>query len=301
MNSTPDDSAKSQESFDEIDLPPLPGPAWPIIPGYEIVDALGSGSIGTVYRARQVNSGLVVALKVIRADAIAADQLPRFHEEVKAIARLMHPSVVPILDVGEWQPLPGGAKIPFLASEYVAGGSLASRLLDRPMAWLDAVRLVETLARTMQVGHERGIVHGNLKPANVLLGEGGLPRVNDFALPGRTERELRRMVAGLVPGTIAYMAPEQADVRNVVGPAVDVYSLGAILYHLLAGQPPFSGATPHQTMEMVINDPPPNLAELVIEPPPELEALVLRCIAKSAGERPGSALELAEELRRLAR
>ncbi len=300
MNSTPDDSAKSQESFDEIDLPPLPGPAWPIIPGYEIVDVLGSGSIGTVYRARQVGLDLVVALKVIRPDAVSSDQLPRFHEEVRVIAQLNHPSVVPILDVGEWQPLPGGAKIPFLASEYVAGGSLASRMLAGPMPWIEAVRLVETLARAMDVCHARGIVHGNLKPANVLLGEGGLPRVNDFALPGRSERGLRRMLAGLVPGTFAYMAPEQADVKNEFGPAVDVYALGAILYHLLVGRPPFSGTTPHQTLTMVVNNPPPSLSEIVVDLTPELDALVLRCLAKSPGGRPGSALELAEELRRVA-
>jgi serine/threonine-protein kinase len=300
MSRTPDRPSKPPDSLDDIELPPLPGPAWPVVPGYEVQGELGPGSIGTVYKARQARSSRVVALKVIRPDAVAPDQLPGFHEEARAIARLNHPGVVPILEVGEWQPLPGGAKVPFLAFEFVAGGSLAARLGAGPTDWREAARLVESVARTMQVCHEQGIVHANLKPANVLMGETGQPRASDFALVRMTDREQRRILAGLVPGTLAYLAPEQLDGKKEVGPAVDVYALGAILYHLLSGQPPFSGK-PQQTPAKRANVVPPKLHDLRVDVPPELEALTLRCLARSPEARPGSALEMADELQRIGR
>jgi serine/threonine protein kinase len=299
MNDTPDDPAKPPESLDDIELPPLPGPAWPIVSGYEILGELGSGSIGTVYTAKQLGLDRVLALKVIRPDAVSPDQLGRFHEEVRAIAQLDHPGVVPIRDVGEWQPLPNGSKVPFLASEYIAGGSLAGRLRDSPIAWPEAARLVEKLARTLHLCHSRGIVHGNLKPANVLMGEDGLPRLSDFARVRKMDSDIRRILVGLAPGTVAYLAPEQIEGKKAVGPAVDVYALGAVLYQMLSGKPPFSGKTPRETLANVTNEPPPSLRDFQVDVLPALEELTLRCLAKSPDGRPGSALELADELRRI--
>jgi serine/threonine protein kinase len=299
MSSTPNEPSKSSESLDEIDLPPLPGPAWPVVPGYEILGELGSGSMGTVYRARQARLNRVVALKVFRAETVPPNRLSRFHEEARAVARLNHPSVVPIHEIGERQPLPGGPTIPFLVCDYIAGGSLAGHLHSGPIAWREAAGLVEALARAVHVCHERSIVHANLKPSNVLMGEGGLPRLADFALPRKREGWQRRILSGLVPGTLAYTAPEQAEGKKDIGPAVDIYALGAILYHMLSGRPPFTGKSPRETLTLIASASPPALHDLQVNVPGELEALMLRCLAKSPGDRPSSALGLADELRRI--
>jgi serine/threonine protein kinase len=297
--SDPDKPAKQHESLEDIELPPLPGPAWPVVAGYEILGELGSGGLGTVYKAKQIQPDRVVALKVMRAESVPPDQLARFQEEARAIARLNHPSLVPIYEIGERQPLPGGPAIPFLVSEFVAGGSLAGRLGRGPIAWPEAAQMMEQLARAMQFCHDRDIVHGNLKPANVLLGADDQPRVTDFALADKTERGQRRVLAGIVPATLAYLAPEQATGKKAVGPAADVYALGAILYHTLSGQPPFSGKTPRETLAKVVRESPPALRDLKVDVPRELEALTLRCLAKSPGARPATAVQLAEELRRV--
>jgi serine/threonine-protein kinase len=296
MTGNPDEPAKSPESLDDIELPPLPGPAWPVIDGYEILEVLGSGSIGTVYRARQARLDGVVALKVIRPDAVSPDRLGPFHQAAQAIARLDHPGVVPIREIGEWQPLPDGAKVPFLTCEFVAGGSLAGRLEGGPIAWQEAVQLVAQLARTMHDCHARGIVHGNLKPANVLMGADGLPRLGDFSLARRMDTDLRRILAGLVSATIAYLAPEQVGGSKTVSSATDVYGLGALLYHALSGRPPFSSRKPRETLSKVSSEAPTALRDLQVDIPPELEALTLRCLAKSPDDRPATAGELADEL-----
>jgi serine/threonine protein kinase len=298
--SDPDRPSKQPESLADVELPPLPGPAWPVILGYEILGEVGSGGTGTVYKAKQIQHDRVVALKVIRAEAVPSDQLARFQEEARKIARLKHPSLVPLYEIGERQLLPGGPAIPFLVSEFVSDGSLAGRLHSGPIAWPQAARLVERLARAMQFCHDRGVVNGNLKPTNVLMGEDGLPRVTDFALADKSDREQRRILAGIAPGTLAYLAPEQATGVKEVGPTVDVYALGAILYHTLTGQPPFSAKTPRQTLAKVVNDPPVALHDLRVDVPRELEALTLKCLAKSPAARPASALELADELRGIA-
>jgi serine/threonine protein kinase len=296
MSSARDDPAKPPDSLDEIELPPLPGPAWPLVPGYEIVGEVGSGSTGTVYTARQAEQERILALKVLRADAVATDRLPHFHQMARAIAGLKLSGVVPILDIGDWQPLPGGAKIPFLASEFVPGGNLAKRLSTGPIAWPEAVRLVKELARTIHVCHGQGIVHGNLKPTNVLMGDDGRLRLTDFSLARKMDVELRRILAGLIPCTLTYLAPEQVEGKEI-GPAADIYALGAILYRLIAGRAAFAGKTPRKTLAKVVNIPPPSLRDLQVDVPSELEALTLRCLAKSPEARPGSALELADKLR----
>jgi WD40 repeat protein len=280
-------------------LPPTPpagGPSAPGlvgVPGYELFGELGRGGMGVVYRARQVGLNRPVALKMILSGghASAAD-LARFRTEAEAIARLQHPNVVQVYEVGEQ----GG--LPYFSLEFCGGGSLAARLDGTPWEPKRAAALVETLARAMEAAHARQIVHRDLKPANVLLADDGTPKVTDFGLAKQLDSGAGQTASGAILGTPSYMAPEQANGGKDIGPAADVYALGAILYELLTGRPPFRAATPLDTVLQVVSEEPVAPGRLNSKTPRDLETVCLKCLAKEAMRRYASAEALAEDLRR---
>jgi serine/threonine-protein kinase len=264
------------------------------VPGYEVLGELGRGGMGVVYRARQVALDRVVALKMVLAGCHAGpDELSRFRAEARAVARLSHPHVVQIHEVGE----AGG--LPFLSLEFVEGGSLAERLRAGPMAFPEAARLVAGLARAVEAAHRRGIVHRDLKPANVLLAPDGTPKITDFGLAKHLQGDSQQTASGAILGTPSYMAPEQAaGKRGKVGPAADVYSLGAILYELLTGRPPFQAATALDTVIQLTEEEPVPPRKLRPQAPRDLETICLKCLEKEPTRRYASAGALADDLRR---
>jgi hypothetical protein len=276
---------------------PYPGPALaerpPRIPGYEVDGVLGRGGMGIVYKSRQVAADRVVALKVLLHGPHASqDTLERFRVEAKAIARLQHPHIVQVYEVGEHDGLP------FFSLEYCPGGSLDKKLAGTPLMAREAATLVQELALAIHAAHQKGIIHRDLTPANVLLAEDGTPKVTDFGLAKMVD-ETGRTVTGAVMGTPPYMAPEQAAGRvQSIGPATDVYALGAILYELLTGRPPFRAAVPMDTLQQVLSDEPVPPSRLQRKIPADLETICLKCLEKSPGQRYKSADALAGDLRR---
>ncbi len=216
-------------------------------PGYDVLEVLGRGGMGVVYRARQKALNRTVALKMILDGVHAGSrQVNRFRSEAEVIARLQHPNIVQIHEIGEHDGRP------YLALEYVAGGTLERGLAGTPLPVDRAVRLVETLARAVQHAHERGVVHRDLKPSNVLLTAEGEPKITDFGLAKLLVGDSRQTESGALVGTPSYMAPEQVEgAPAVIGPVTDIYALGAILYELLTGRPPFRGESPMATMLQV--------------------------------------------------
>ncbi len=269
----------------------------PAVPGYEVLGELGRGGMGVVFKARQVGLNRLVALKVIRAGGLSSpEEVARFHQEAEAEARLQHPHIVQIHEVGKHQGQP------FFVLEYLAGGSLDRLVAGTPQPPRQAAELVQALARAVQYAHERGIVHRDLKPANVLLAEDGTPKVTDFGLAKLADREGGQTRTGDVLGTPSYMAPEQAQGKaREVGPAADVYALGAILYELLTGRPPFLGATSVDTLQQVVFQEPVPVHRLQPKAPRDLETVTLKCLHKDPKRRYGSAGELAEDLGRFLR
>jgi hypothetical protein len=253
--------------------------------------------MGVVYRARQVKLNRVVALKMIlHADHAGPEHRQRFRTEAEAVARLQHPNVVQIHEVGEHNGLP------FFSLEFCEGGSLEKKLGGTPLPPPEAAGLVQTLALAMHAAHERGIVHRDLKPANVLLAADGTPKVTDFGLAKRLDDAAGLTASGAIMGTPSYMAPEQAGGKtHAIGPAADVYALGAILYGLLTGRPPFKAATPLDTLAQVLTEEPVPPRRLQPRTPHDLETVCLKALAKEPGRRYPSARELAEDLGRFLR
>jgi serine/threonine-protein kinase len=273
---------------------PLEAGLTDVVPGYEIVGELGRGGMGVVYKARQKGLNRWVALKMVLAGAHASPhQLARFRIEAEAIAHLQHPNIVQVYEVGEQNGLP------YFSLEFVDGGSLEKQVHRQAQPPRDAAHMVETLARAMAYAHENGIIHRDLKPANVLLTKSGIPKITDFGLAKRLEDDSSQTKSGTLMGTPSYMAPEQArgDTHNI-GPLADVYSLGALLYELLTGRPPFLGATPMATVLMVTREEPLVPTRLQPGVPRDLETICLKCLQKDTQERYRSALELAEDLGR---
>jgi tetratricopeptide (TPR) repeat protein len=264
------------------------------VPGYEIHGVLGRGGMGVVYRARQVSLKRLVALKMVLAGPLAGPaELARFRAEAEAVARLQHPNIVQIHEVGEHQ---GG---PFFSLEYVDGGSLAQKLRGGPLPGRQAAELVETLARAVHHAHQRGVVHRDLKPANVLLLADGTPKVTDFGLAKRLEGDAGQTQSGAVMGTPSYMAPEQAAGKvKEVGPLADVYALGAILYECLTGRPPFRGDTLMATLQQVLTEEPVPPSRLQPRVHRDLETICLKCLRKDPRQRYPSAVAVAEDLAR---
>jgi tetratricopeptide (TPR) repeat protein len=272
---------------------PWPGPEALAVPGYEVFEVLGTGGMGIVYRARQVALGRMVALKMIRHAAhTSAEARRRFQSEAEAIARLQHPHIVQIHEVGEADGLP------YFSLEFCGGGSLEKQLDGTPWEARRAARLVETLAGAVAAAHAAGIVHRDLKPANVLLTADGTPKVSDFGLARRLDAA-GQTVEGAILGTPSYMAPEQAGGKGKeAGPAADVYALGAILYELLTGRPPFRAATALDTLQQVVSEEPVAVRRLQPKAPKDLETICHKCLEKDPKKRYASAAALAEDLRR---
>jgi WD40 repeat protein/serine/threonine protein kinase len=265
------------------------------IPGYEILGELGRGGMGVVYRARQVLLNRPCALKMIVAGVHAGPQdVVRFLNEAKAVAALQHANIVQIHHVGEADGLP------FFELEYVGGGSLDKRLDGTPWPARRAAELVEALARGVAEAHRLGIVHRDLKPGNVLLATDGTPKIADFGLAKSLAGDSGLTRSDSIMGSPGYMAPEQAEGKaKQVGPLADVYALGATLYELLTGRPPFRGATVLETLEQVKTTEPVPPSRLVPGLPRDVETIALKCLQKEPGKRYDSAAALAGDLRRL--
>ena len=301
----------------------------PVVANYEIISELGRGGMGVVYKARQIGLDRLVALKMILAGPHAGPkELERFRQEAEAVARLRHPNIIQIYDIGESEGRP------YLALEFVEGDSLAHLLKGVPQPLHSAARLVETLAKAIHYAHQRNIVHRDLKPANILLERvasksaagdqwpetsdkteesspaadtwslansslAACPKITDFGLAKRLDDRGMGTQSGDIIGTPSYMAPEQAGSKGVaVGPATDVYALGAILYELLTGRPPFRGPTSLDTVLLVLHEDPVRPSFLRRDLPRDLETITLKCLAKDPAKRYASAEALAEDLYR---
>jgi serine/threonine protein kinase len=286
----------------------VPGPPGMTVPGYKVLAKLGEGGMGTVYRARHLKLKRLVVLKVLRSDRLGdPEQRRRVLAEAEAIARLQHPHIVQIYDVGEWQPAACDAPQPFLALEYLGGGTLDRVLKDRgALEPAEAARLVRILAHAVHAAHRAGIVHRDLKPANVLLAPAvpgspdnlpfGFPKLTDFGLARLLDVEQRHTLDGQVMGSPPYMAPEQAEGRPALGPAADIWALGVILYECLSGQPPFQGRSTLATLDLVRSSTPVPPRSPYGEVPAALEAICLRCLKKNPADRYPSAAALAAAL-----
>jgi serine/threonine protein kinase len=300
LKAIPDQTTETiaERSLSPLTLAPRSGAALPdtapTVPGYELLRLLGEGGMGVVYQARHVQLDRLVALKVIRAYDLSAQMAnERFQIEARSAARLHHPNIVQVYEVGEFDGRP------YAALEYVAGGTLAHQLASRSLPAQKAAELLETLARAVDVAHRNGILHRDLKPANVLLTPDGQPKIADFGLAKLVDEQAGLTLTDAVLGTPSYMAPEQASGQvHQVGPAADIYALGATLYELLTGRPPFRAATAWQTLKQVRFKEPVPPRRLEPSVPPILEAICLKCLAKEPRRRYASASELADDLRR---
>jgi serine/threonine-protein kinase len=253
---------------------------------------LGRGGMGVVYQAHQASLDRTVALKMIlRGSMPSAEDLARFRAEAESAARLDHPAIVPIYEVGQYEGQP------FFTMKYVAGTTLARRLAEGPMPPREAAQLLAPICRAVHFAHERGVLHRDLKPSNILIDEEGRPHVSDFGLAKRVETTHEVTVSGAVLGTPSYMAPEQAaGSRGKLGRESDVYSLGTILYQMLTGRPPFQAASPVETLLMVMEQEP--LPPRLLNPRAdrELEMVALKCLQKPRELRYATAAQLADDL-----
>lgn len=264
---------------------------------YELLEEIARGGMGVVFKARQTSLDRIVAVKMIRSGQLASEQeVQRFHTEAQAAANLQHPNIVAIHEVGQQ------AGLHYFSMDFVEGMDLAAFIKTARPSARDSAKLVQTLAEAIHFAHQRGTLHRDLKPHNVLVDAAGQPRISDFGLAKLTQRGSELTRTGEVMGSPSYMAPEQACGRqDLIGPASDVYSLGAVFYELLTGQPPFKCDTPVATLRKVIEENPVAPARLNVQTPRDLETICLKCLEKKPERRYPSARELAEELGRFLR
>lgn len=299
---------------DEAGIPTMPGD-YPAVPGYAILGELGRGGMGVVYRADQKSLHRPVALKMIlRGDYASPEERVRFLVEAEMLARVKHPNIVQVYEVGTHN------GYPFLSLELVEGGTLQDFTDGAPQPPRQAAALLAILADAVQAAHSQGVVHRDLKPSNILLhrlqenSDGsqelpthlrskhpvyGIPKITDFGLAKRFDDDSRLTTTGHVLGTPSYMAPEQAQGRRDVGPGADTYALGAILYELLTGTPPFRGSNSIETLNKVIHEDPPTLDARTV--PADLAVICFKCLEKDPARRYRSAAHLGEDLARFLR
>jgi eukaryotic-like serine/threonine-protein kinase len=328
MGVRPDEAEAVKAAFSTVKVPTVATPAetppadsvqtagpvsWPSVPGYRILDLVGKGGMGVVYKAEQVGLKRVVALKMILHGEHSNDEIrSRFRREAEALAQIKHEHIVEVYDTGECN------GTPFYSMEYVEGGSLNDYLNGEPLPPKFAAKLVETLSRAVHAAHQAGVIHRDLKPANILLAFAGtsgdsrpsepsavdwqdanfVPKLTDFGL-AKKEGDSVHTQPGTVLGTPNYMAPEQSLAsREKITPATDVYALGAVLYQLLSGHPPFKPASPTDAVLRALTNAPRKLRKAKIPLPRALEAICLKCLQLNPALRYASAQALAEDLER---
>src|SRR5256714_11936806 len=276
---------------------PLPTGRSPLkrFADYELIEEIARGGMGVVYKARQISLDRIVAVKMILFGSFAgAASVQRFQNEARAIASLRHPNIVAVHEVGEQEGQP------YFSMDYVEGQSLAQVISDVRFAISDFKRTagwVEQIAKAIHYAHQRGILHRDLKPSNVLIDASGEPHITDFGLAKNLKGDSELTLTGQALGSPCFIPPEQAAGRHgEVGPASDVYSLGAILYHLLTGRPPFVAETLTETLQQVVNSEPASPRLLNPRVPRDLETICLKCLNKEPHRRYRSAQGLAEDL-----
>src|SRR5437773_4352716 len=290
-----------------------PGAARPLVPEqqlprqfgeYQLLEEIARGGMGIVYEARQLSLNRLVAVKVLLSGPLASStDLQRFRAEAEAVANLQHPNIVAIHDVGEQ------AGQPFFSMDYVEGRCLSELVREQPLPAPRAAGYVKTIAEAIQYAHERGVLHRDLKPSNVLIDHAGEPRIIDFGLAKRLSSDPQLSASndpltrtGHVLGSPNFIPPEQAaGKRGAIGRHSDIYSLGALLYHLLTARPPFAAATTHEIVHQVLNTEPVGPRSLNPSVPRDLETICLKCLEKDPRRRYRTAQELADELRRFLR
>jgi serine/threonine-protein kinase len=298
--------ADENDAFHELGAPSGPksqiGSLTNRFGDYDVYEELGRGGMGVVYRARQKSLDRIVALKIVLAGSAATNaDLARFRGEAETAARLNHPHIVPVYDVGQHDGLP------YFTMRYVPGTTLAERLAEGPMPGRAAAQLLAPIARGIAKAHQQGVLHRDLKPSNVLIDVEGRPYVSDFGLAkrlmpdapdnSRTIPLQPHTQTGAILGTPGYMSPEQAaGRRGTIGPGTDIYSLGAILYAMLTGRPPFQAASPVDTVMMVLEQDPVSPQLLNPRVDRDLEMIALKCLQKPTELRYSSADELADDL-----
>ncbi len=297
LDSPPSTPEPANSQAATLDAPPAPPPAAPSLAGrrfgdYEILEELARGGMGVVFKARQNHPRRIVALKMILAGQLASpQQVRRFLIEAEEAGQLDHPNIVPIYQVGEHN------SIHFFSMKLIEGTSLAETMpsLARQQPRRAAL-LVSRIARAVHYAHQRGVLHRDLKPGNILLDGAGEPHVTDFGLAKHLGGEGANTQSGAIVGTPSYMAPEQAQGRKDLSVSIDVYGLGAILFELVTGQPPFLRDTPMETIRAVLEEEPPAPRSLNGKLHRDLETICLKCLAKDPGRRYASAKDLADDL-----
>ncbi len=288
----------------DVRLPPPPTPdgmggisTGASFGDYQVIETIAKGGMGIVFKARQRKLNRIVAIKMILAGQFAdKTDVDRFYSEAEAAAALTHPNIVAIHEIGEVQ----GQH--FFSMDYIEGHSLTEMVRENPLTPRRAAEFTRTIAETMQFAHDRGIVHRDLKPSNVLVDRQQRPLITDFGLAKQVSNQSQITVSGAIVGTPSYMPPEQAEGKgDLIGPRSDIYSLGAILYELVTGRPPFKAASPFETIRQVIQDEP--LSPRLVNPgvPKDLETICLKCLQKEPGKRYDTSQDLADELGRFLR